>query len=78
MPGANPEPFYTVWGLVNEGEAASGFLFFISRINTLNAILTLNILTHGGYEVNSVMAILIATEIRLCAIAKIDSRLPTV
>ncbi len=41
-PGASPEPFYTVWGLIAEGENASGFLFFISRINTLNAILTLN------------------------------------
>ena len=36
-----------------------------------DAILTLNILLHGGYEVNSVMAVLIETDIQLFAIAKI-------
>lgn len=41
-PGASPEPFYYVWGLVAEGEAAAGILIFFSRINTLNAILTAN------------------------------------
>ena len=41
-PGASPEPFFMVWGLVSVGDAAPGFLFFLSRINTLNALLTLN------------------------------------
>lgn len=41
-PGASHEPFYYVWGLVAEGEAAAGILIFFSRINTLNAILTAN------------------------------------
>lgn len=41
-PGASPDPFYYVWGLVAEGEDATGILIFFSRINTLNAILTLN------------------------------------
>jgi len=41
--GANPAPFYTVWGLVVEGETAPALLVFISRINTLNALLTLNV-----------------------------------
>ena len=41
-PGASPEPFYLVWGLVTEGEDPLGILRFFSRINTLNAILTLN------------------------------------
>ncbi len=39
-PGANPDPFYL--GLVAEGEEPLGILIFLSRINTLNAILTLN------------------------------------
>ena len=38
---------------------------------TTDAILTLNILLHGGYEVNSVMAVLIAKDVQLFAIAKI-------
>jgi peptide/nickel transport system permease protein len=41
-PGATPEPFFIVWGLVTEGNTASGMLVFFSRIHTLNAILTLN------------------------------------
>ena len=42
-PGASPEPFYVIWGMITEGESPPGFLFFISRINTLNAVLTLNV-----------------------------------
>ncbi len=41
-PGASPQPFFQVWGLVAEGEEPLGILFFLSRIHTLNAILTLN------------------------------------
>lgn len=41
-PGANPDPFYLVLGWVAEGEEPLGILRFISRINTLNAVLTLN------------------------------------
>ena len=41
-PGANPEPFYLVLGWVAEGEEPLGLLRFLSRINTLNAIITLN------------------------------------
>ena len=41
-PGSSPEPFYLVWGMVAEGEDPLGILFFLSRINTLNALLTLN------------------------------------
>ena len=41
-PGATPQPFFQVWGLVAEGEDPLGVLFFLSRIHTLNAILTLN------------------------------------
>ena len=41
-PGANPDPFYLVWGLVSEGENPASALVFISRIHTINAILTLN------------------------------------
>ncbi|RMF78040.1 MAG: ABC transporter permease [Chloroflexi bacterium] len=41
-PGASPEPFYLVWGLVAEGEQAGNLLLFLSRLNVLNAILTLN------------------------------------
>ena len=41
-PGANPEPFYLVFGWVAEGEEPLGILRFFSRINTLNAVLTLN------------------------------------
>lgn len=41
-PGAAPEPFYLVYSWVAEGEEPLGILFFLSRINTLNAVLTLN------------------------------------
>ena len=41
-PGANPEPFYLALGWVVEGEEPLGILRFFSRINTLNAVLTLN------------------------------------
>ncbi len=41
-PGANPDPFYIVAGWIAEGAEPPGLLRFISRINTLNAILTLN------------------------------------
>ena len=41
-PGSTPEPFYLVQGLVAEGEEPLGILRFFSRINTLNAVLTLN------------------------------------
>ncbi|MDE2820025.1 MAG: ABC transporter permease [Chloroflexota bacterium] len=41
-PGANPLPFYDYMGLVAGGEEAAGILIFLSRINTLNAVLTLN------------------------------------
>ena len=39
--GANPEPFYALWGLADR-ETAGSFLVFLSRFNILNAILTLN------------------------------------
>lgn len=41
-PGASPQPFYELWGLVAVGEDPLGILIFLSRINTLNALLTLN------------------------------------
>jgi peptide/nickel transport system permease protein len=41
-PGFNAAPFYQVWGLVGEGQAPGQFLVFISRLNLLNAVLTLN------------------------------------
>ena len=39
--GTIPDPFYLVWGLATE-QNANGFLVFIARLNTVNAILTLN------------------------------------
>ena len=48
--GFNPPPFYQVWGLVESGQTASGVLVFLSRLNILNAILTLN----GDLLVNAV------------------------
>jgi len=39
--GANPLPFYEVWGLATE-DTANGLMTFVSRLNVLNAILTLN------------------------------------
>ena len=41
-PGASPEPFYLAHGLVATGQDPAGILIFLSRINTLNAVLTLN------------------------------------
>jgi len=41
-PGANPLPFYEYMGWVTEGQEPAGILIFLSRINTLNAVLTLN------------------------------------
>lgn len=41
-PGSTPEPFFLVHGLVEEGDKPLGILIFLSRIHTLNAILTLN------------------------------------
>jgi peptide/nickel transport system permease protein len=35
-------PFYVAWGLAESQETASGFMVFLSRLNVLNAILTLN------------------------------------
>jgi peptide/nickel transport system permease protein len=35
-------PFYVVWGLAESQQAATGFMVFISRLNIINAILTLN------------------------------------
>jgi peptide/nickel transport system permease protein len=40
--GASYEPFYIAWGLATGEETASGLLIFLSRLNILNAILTLN------------------------------------
>ncbi len=40
--GFNPTPFYVVWGLAKDADSASGLLIFLSRLNILNAILTLN------------------------------------
>ncbi|MBI1257615.1 MAG: ABC transporter permease subunit [Chloroflexi bacterium] len=40
--GFNPTPFYVVWGLAKDPDSASGLLVFLSRLNILNAILTLN------------------------------------
>jgi peptide/nickel transport system permease protein len=40
--GYQPVPFYTVWGLASDPETASPVLVFISRLNLLNAVLTLN------------------------------------
>jgi peptide/nickel transport system permease protein len=39
--GASPVPFFEVWGIATEA-TASGILLFLSRLNILNAILTLN------------------------------------
>lgn len=40
--GANPTPFFVVWGWVSDPREAGNFLLFLSRFNILNAILTLN------------------------------------
>ncbi|HUN08681.1 MAG TPA: ABC transporter permease [Aggregatilineales bacterium] len=39
--GANPIPFFEAWGIATE-DSANGLMFFISRLNVVNAILTLN------------------------------------
>jgi peptide/nickel transport system permease protein len=39
--GANYPAFYEVWGLATT-DTASGFMIFVSRLNVLNAVLTLN------------------------------------
>jgi peptide/nickel transport system permease protein len=40
--GANYDPFYVVWGLASSEETASSFMIFLSRLNILNGLLTLN------------------------------------
>ncbi len=40
--GLSPEPFYIAWGLAETERLASPLMIFISRLNILNAILTLN------------------------------------
>jgi peptide/nickel transport system permease protein len=40
--GSNFVPFYVAWGLASDPDTASGLLIFISRMNLLNAVLTLN------------------------------------
>lgn len=40
--GANYTPFYVVWGLATNSDTATGLMIFISRLNILNSILTLN------------------------------------
>jgi ABC-type dipeptide/oligopeptide/nickel transport system permease component len=40
--GANYTPFYMVWGIANDETTASGFVIFLSRLNFLNALFTLN------------------------------------
>src|SRR5262249_16158642 len=40
--GVQPQAFYCAWGMVKEGETPGNFLVFLSHMNILNAILTLN------------------------------------
>jgi peptide/nickel transport system permease protein len=40
--GANYPPFYVIWGLATSPDTATGLMIFISRLNILNSILTLN------------------------------------
>jgi len=40
--GANFAPFYVSWGLAANEQSASGLMIFISRLNILNSVLTLN------------------------------------
>jgi peptide/nickel transport system permease protein len=40
--GANYVPFYVSWGIAASQDTASGIMIFLSRINILNSILTLN------------------------------------
>ncbi len=41
-PGFSPVPFYELWGWVVQGQEPSQLLIFVSRLNILNSILTLN------------------------------------
>ena len=41
-PGLSPEPFYEAWGWADSKETAAGWMVFISRFNSLNALLTQN------------------------------------
>ncbi len=40
--GVDPTPFFTAWGIVKDTQTPSNLLVFLSRLNILNAILTLN------------------------------------
>src|SRR5258707_17239 len=40
--GVQPPPFYSAWGLIKDGDTPGNFLTFVSHMNILNAILTLN------------------------------------
>lgn len=40
--GANFTPFYVTWGLASDAKGASGVVVFLSQMNILNSILTLN------------------------------------
>ncbi|MBI1277130.1 MAG: ABC transporter permease subunit [Anaerolineaceae bacterium] len=40
--GANFAPFYVSWGLAANEQSATGLMIFISRLNILNSVLTLN------------------------------------
>jgi peptide/nickel transport system permease protein len=41
-PGANFVPFYQTWGLAVNEKTATGLMIFLSRMNFINALLTLN------------------------------------
>lgn len=41
--GANYPPFYIVWGIAESDATAGGLVIFLSRLNILNSLLTLNI-----------------------------------
>jgi peptide/nickel transport system permease protein len=40
--GADFAPFYVAWGLAANEQVASGLLIFVSRLNIMNSVLTLN------------------------------------
>jgi peptide/nickel transport system permease protein len=40
--GMNPLPFYIQWGLAADEQSANSLMIFLSRLHTLNAVLTLN------------------------------------
>lgn len=40
--GYQPVPFYQVWGLIQGDATPSNFMVFVSRLNILNSVLTLN------------------------------------